>query len=397
MIATETGPLFVLALGALFAPLLSRRVGIPTAVGEILLGIVVGIFLGPRAGGLPEALAFLGFALLMFTAGAEIDFAEIERGSAGQFVVALAFTAVCLGVAMALARWFGYAAIVGLAGGVISIGVAVAALGESGLLGEKIGQTVLVVGGVGEGISLVALTALDIGRQTSGSGLGIAVVKLGGALLATYLFLIVVRGLVWWYPELFAGLVEARDPSEVGVRAAFAVMLAFVAAAVWIGIEPILGAFLSGAIFAFVFRSKEALQGKLTSIGYGFLIPFFFIGVGQDLRLDALTNPSTLRAAVVFLVLTLLPRILAAPFLRVSGLAPRPALGAALFLSAPLTLQVATARLGADLRLLDSSDVTALVLVATLLGVLAPTLARRLVRPQAAPNRPALLPTAPDA
>lgn len=396
MIATETGPLFVLALGALFAPLFSRRIGIPTAVGEILLGIVVGIFLGPQSGGLLEALAFLGFALLMFTAGAEIDFAEIERGSGRQFVVALAFIAVCLGVATLLARGLGYPVVIGLASGVISIGVAVAALRETGLIQEKIGQTVLVVGGIGEGISLVALTALDLGRQTAGSGLGIALVKLGGALVATYVFLIVVRGLVWWYPEQFAGLVEARDPSEVGVRAAFAVMLAFVAAAVWIGIEPILGAFLSGAIFAFVFRSKEALQGKLTSIGYGFLIPFFFIGVGQDLRLDALTNVDTLRATLVFLVLTLLPRILAAPLLRASGLGPAPALATALFLSAPLTLQVATARLGADLHLLDPSDVTALVLVATLLGVLAPTAARRLVRPRTAPVRPFLISTTPD-
>lgn len=379
MTGAQVGALFVLALGALFAPLLSRRLGIPTAVGEILLGIGLGAFLGPSAGSLPDALAFLGFALLMFTAGAEIDVAEIESGSPRQVVVALGFTAACLVAGVLLSVWLGYPLVAGLAGGAISIGIAVAALGEAGLVGARLGQTVLVVGGVGEVVSLLALTALDLLHQNSGPALWFAVGKLLGALVAAYVFLIVLRGLVWWYPEQFARLIEARDPSEVGVRTAFAIMLAFVAVAVWIGIEPILGAFLAGAVFAVVFRSKEALQGKLASVGYGFLIPFFFIGVGQSVRLDALLNLRTLGSGAIFLLLTLAPRIVAAPVLRASGLAPRATLAAAVYLSAPLTLQVATARLGADLGLLASSDVTALILVSTLLGILAPTLARQIM------------------
>jgi len=55
----------------------------------------------------------------------------------------------------------------------------------------------------------------------------------------------------------------------------------------------ILGAFLAGALFSFVFREREQIMEKLNSIGQGFFIPFFFVvvGVSFDPRV-ALTHTS---------------------------------------------------------------------------------------------------------
>jgi len=379
MTSDQMVALLVLAVGAFLAPLVSRRIGIPASVGEILLGALIANLIGPLANtGVPGALGFVGFAVLMFTAGLEIDFDRIERGGAGQLVVALIYVAVSTGGTVALVVIRGDAPILGIAYGVTSIGIAVAAMREANVIGGRIGQTVLLVGGLGEFVSMLALTGIDLVSRSASGPVSLQLIKLLGALILVYLVLVVLRSLVWWSPESFERLVDAKDPSEVGIRAALALMLAFVAAAALLGLEPILGAFLAGAVFSLVFRSSEPLTEKLTSVGYGFLIPIFFIGVGQDLRWQSLIRPSVVVPLGIALVVTVLAKVLAAPVLRLAGLSWHSALTVAVFLAAPLTLQVAIARLGADLHLLSQTDATALIVASVFSGVIMPSLARRL-------------------
>ena len=81
--------LLLLALGAFAIPLGAGRIGIPGAVGEIIYGIII----GPHLLGLvykdklTTFLGELGFALLMFIVGLEIDFAHIERQKRRSLVV----------------------------------------------------------------------------------------------------------------------------------------------------------------------------------------------------------------------------------------------------------------------------------------------------------------------
>ncbi len=381
MTGSQTTTLLVLALGAFAAPLVSRRLGVPAVVGEALLGALIAALAGPLANtGLPNALGFLGFALLMFTAGAEIDFERIERGSKQMVIVGILFGAFSIASAVALATTLGTAPIVGVGYGVTSIALAVAALQEIDLLSSTVGQAVLVVGGLGESVSLLALTAVNLASQGEGSARFEQVLKLVGALLLAYVILLALRSLVWWYPEHFERMVDTREPTEVGVRAALALMLAFVAAAAQLGLEPILGAFLAGAIFGFVFRATEPLSGKLNTVGYGFLIPYFFIGVGQELDLRSLLTPTMVSLVGQALALTVLVKVCGTPLLRLIGLPWREALSVALFLGAPLTLQVAVARLGEDLDLLGHDQAMALVFCSVLAGLSMPALGRRLLR-----------------
>lgn len=380
MTGPQTTTLLILALGAFIAPLLSRRVGVPAAVGEIALGAVIATVLGPLSdAGLPGALGFLGFALLMFTAGAEIDFDQIERGGPRVLFVGLVFGILSVGGAIVLVTRLGEPAIVGIGFGVTSIALAVAALQEANLLSGKIGQTVLVVGGLGEFVSLLALTGVDLFSRRADQAVADAVLKLVGALLLAYVLLIVLRSLVWWFPESFELVVNAREPTEVGVRAALALILASVAAAAWFGVDPILGAFLAGAIFGFVFRAKEPLEGKLNGIGYGFLIPIFFIGVGEELNLQSLLRADLVVLVAEALALTVLVKVLLTPLLRLTGLPWQGALSVGLFLAAPLTLQVATARLGENLKLLNHDQAVALIVSSVVASIIMPTLGRRLL------------------
>ncbi|HEX5415913.1 MAG TPA: cation:proton antiporter [Chloroflexota bacterium] len=373
----QTGTLLVLVFGALVAPLLSRRLAIPTSVVEILLGALFVNTLGTLANtGFPGALGSVGFAILMFGAGAEIDFDQIEACGPRNVLLGVGISIVSFGTAILLIRRLQAPLILGIITGVISIGIAAAVLREAGLLGKPIGQAVLVSGGLGEFLSLLTLTGVNIVSHHR-FPIVVEVARLFGVLFIAYILLLSVRAIVWWYPERFSRLVATNDPSELGVRATLAVMRALFAAASLLGLEPTLGAFLAGGMFGYVFRSTAILQGKIASIGYGFLIPIFFIGVGASLRLGEILRPAVFVVAGEVVLITFVGKFVALPLLRLAGLSWRGATVGALFLSAPLTLQVAGARIAENLHLIGTDIGTAVILASVISGLIAPTLGRR--------------------
>jgi Kef-type K+ transport system membrane component KefB len=121
--------------------------------------------------------------------------------------------------------------------------------------------------------------------------------------------------------------------AEIRVRAAVVLLVGFVALASRFGLETILGAFMAGAVVGIVDRdttSHPHFRLKLEAMGYGFLIPVFFVTSGLRLDLSGLVaNPSAL-ARVPILVLALLAvrglpallfrRMLTAPLVLTAGL-----------------------------------------------------------------------------
>ncbi len=105
----------------------------------------------------------------------------------------------------------------------------------------------------------------------------------------------------WWFPHSFQRWVREEDPSELGVRFGFVLMLGLAALAAWVGLEAILGAFLAGMLFAYVFRETGVLETKLVALGQGFFVPIFFINVGVTFEWSALGDVSTLGRALVVL------------------------------------------------------------------------------------------------
>src|SRR3712207_6129600 len=108
--------------------------------------------------------------------------------------------------------------------------------------------------------------------------------------------------------------------AEIRVRLVVLLLVAFVALAERLGLETILGAFLAGALVGLVDRDSAThprFRAKLDAIGYGFLIPVFFVssGVRLDLR-GLLEEPTALLQVPVFLVALLVVRGLPAVLYR---------------------------------------------------------------------------------
>jgi Kef-type K+ transport system membrane component KefB len=378
---TQAITLLVIALGAFVVPLLSGRVGVPAAVGEIAFGMLVGPFvLGIVAE--TEFFGFLaefGFAFLMFLAGLELNFASLERKGGRVLWLSLGIAILTIGLAFLAASRMGWSPFWGIVLGATSIGLVLVTLRETGAARSDFGQTVILVGSIGEFLTIIIATLYNIVFRF---GFGMAfvgeVIRLIAVFAVAYLVLKTLRLLVWWFPSQFSRMIDIEDTSEVGVRAGMALMIAFVAVSELLGMEAILGAFLAGALFSFVFREKGILETKLAGIGHGFFIPVFFIYVGVSFNLGALGNRDIYPLMGQILILSLLVKVIASTVLAAMHFGPRQIAGASLLLATPLTLLVAIAALGLELGALNDMESASVILVAVMSSLLFPTAFRRL-------------------
>lgn len=367
--------LLLFALGAFLIPLGTGRIGLPAAVGEILYGMLM----GPRLAGLihrnlfTSFLAELGFSFLMFLAGLELDFPRMERAGARNLLLGGTTAALFFAVAYLLTLLLHQPLFLFLVFGATSVGILLVTLNELHLKKSRAGLAMIFVGSVGEFLTIVLLTAVGFYyRFGISTRLLWEMGKLGAIFLAAYVVLILLRTLIWWWPKSFSRVVAAHDPSEVGVRAGLALMLVFVALAALLKVEGILGAFVAGALFSFVFREKGILETKLSSIGFGFFVPFFFIWVGTEFDLSVVTDTRALGQVGLLLAASLCAKFLPCLLLLLGGLSLREVVGAGLLLGAPLTLLVAISRIGLDVKVIDPTTASSIVLLAILSGVLLP-------------------------
>ena len=379
--------LVVLSFGALLVPIITPRFGLPDAVGQILFGIVVGglgltQLLHGDVGGAEDVLhtlAELGFILLMFGAGLEIDFDAIERGGRIGLLRGLGVAVGVLAAASALTLLLGLDPFYIVVLSATSIGLGVVVLRETGLAAAPVGQAVLLTGALGEFLTLISMTVYYVAHRVGVSvELAVELGKLVALFVVGVVFLRFLKAWTWWHPGVFARVFEEHDTSEIGVRGGVAACLAFVALAVALEVDPVLGAFIAGAVSRMVFRDIQVMERKMSALSSGFFIPIFFIFVGLTFDLSLLSWDG-LRTALLLGTAMLVVRLLpCAVLLTDRALGVREAVGTSLLLAAPLTLLVAIAKLGEQVGVLAEHDASALVLLAILLAVVMPVAFRKL-------------------
>jgi len=143
-----------------------------------------------------------------------------------------------------------------------------------------------------------------------------------------------------------------QGTSDQDIRLSMSLFFILIAVMLSLGLELALGAFIAGVAISAFFHHEKALEEKMSSLGFGFLIPLFFLHVGASFDLKALLLEGVVSGALLITLLMLLSRIFAAIVLKgISG--SKNALLIALSLSMPLTLLVAVATIGYEAKLLD--------------------------------------------
>jgi len=385
--------LILISTAAFLIPLLSVQVRLPAIVLEILFGVLVGPVLGFIEPG-EELLGFLaefGLFLLMFLAGIEIDFGRLERQGpvqlgTGLVLFGLFFGAAYLGAGMLDVSGVDQQVFLALLLSAAALGLVVPALKETRLSTSRLGQVTLITAVFAEVLSLVGIVAMSVWVD---GGMGWGLLSIPALAVAALVALALVRQAAWWYPERFERLFRADDPQEMGTRAALALLFVFVGLSALLQVEAILGAFLAGAMFSFVFRDPGPLEEQLNGFSFGFFIPIFFINVGIEFPLDELGDSEVLGQALLLIAVAFAVKMLPALALVFRRFSLRESLAAGVLLAGQLSVIIALADLGLDLGLLTSGMRAGAIMLVAVSAVISPV-AFRVLAPK--PGRPAAVP-----
>jgi Kef-type K+ transport system membrane component KefB len=369
----------VAALAAVAAGVAGSRLAVPVVVIEIVAGILVGPDLLDlaRPDDFIEFFASLGLGFLFFFAGYEIDFDRI-RGSPLRLALlgwglslVLAYS---LGGLLALTGLVLSLAFTGSALATTAIGTLIPILSDAGELRTRFGRFLLAAGAAGEFGPILLITLVFSAKGAAGN----AVILLGFVALAVATALAIVRGVGRGW-ALFERTIETS--SQLPIRVAVVLVFALGALAASLGLDLMLGGFVAGAITRLALKGREVriFESKLTAVGYGFFIPFFFVVSGLKLDLDALLDePVRLLELPLFLALFLVVRGGPALLLYRSVLDLRDRLALAVFSATELPLVVAITTIAIERGHMRASTAASLVGAAILSTAILPLAGLRL-------------------
>jgi Kef-type K+ transport system membrane component KefB len=378
------GVLVIAAVAPLAAALLPR-LRIPAVVLEILLGVAVGPnaldWLRPDL--VVQIVALIGLSMLLFLAGLEVDLREWRGRLLGLVAVGYAISLLIgwiAGVALDAAGWVKDPVLLAVTMSATSLGLVVAVLKDAKLLDSAVGRTTIAAASLADFAAVVLLSILfsTDGRSTS-SRLTLLLLFAGLIALVALAATVSARN-----ARLADVLVRLQDgTAEIRVRAAVLTMIGFVVLAEQVGLESILGAFMAGAVVAALDRdptSHPNFRLKLEAVGFGFLVPVFFVTSGMRLDVGGLLeSPGDLLRVPVFFVLLLAARgVPALLFSRELGRQGTVASG--LLLATSLPFIVTATQIGLLTGRMSETTATALVCAGLLSVLVLPSLAVARVR-----------------
>lgn len=355
-----------LMFAAALAPWLSDRLAVlrlPVVALELLFGVLIGpqgLGLATMEGALPY-LARFGVALLFFLAGMEIDFSRL-RGrplalGAASWVLSLVLAGL-VAYGAARAGLLHQPAIVALALSTTALGVIAPILRDADLNDTPLGLFTTACGVMGEVGPILMMSALFAGENQQAHQMGL-----------TALFAAIAVGVCWASfrvrPPGLIGLL-ARSMHRSGQWPVRLCML-LLGVLVWLAesfrLDLALGAFAAGLAVGLANRNphSEVLAHKLDAVGFGVMVPIFFITSGMQLDVHALAErPHTLGivAAVAFILLAVrgIPALLLVP-----TLGPRLAAASGFYAATSLSLIVAVTTAAVDTGRMDRLHATVLV------------------------------------
>ncbi|MDO4903841.1 MAG: cation:proton antiporter [Limosilactobacillus sp.] len=312
----EQASILIVVVAALIIPIVMARFKvstIPTAVAEIIAGIILGksAFNIVIPNQTLTMMSTFGVIMLMFLSGMEIDF-DLFRGHKGQkqdgkspvklAVQAFAVVIVCsvlMGTLLKVLGLFSDIFLATIVFSTVALGVVIATLKEKEILGRPAGQTILLTAVLGEVIPMLSLTIYASINGGNAGRLWLITLLFVAAIVLLHRF----RQPYVWFNRI------SKATTQLDIRLAFCLIFVLVTIAETVGAENILGAFLAGMVMKLL-QPTEATKDKLTSIGYGFLIPFFFILTGVKLNLKTLlSNPQSLALIPVLVFCFILAKL----------------------------------------------------------------------------------------
>lgn len=295
--------LFWIALVAVAAPLLSRA--LRGYVPDVVILLVAGTILGPFALGWATAeggvdlIKELGLGMLFLLAGYELD-PKLLGGRSGRvaWLVWLAGLMFAFGLVTVLASSESTTNHIAVAIAMTStaLGTLLPIVKQAGLLDTPLGRAVLAHGAVGELGPIVAMSVLLSSRNV-----GAALIVLVLFVVAALLVGLIPLRLFSRVPDLGAALARMDGgTSQLPVRGSILLLLVLMVVAERFDLDVVLGAFAAGMVLRrLIAAGHPRVDEQLETIGYGLLIPVFFVVSGMGIDMSAVAGQPLLWASFV--------------------------------------------------------------------------------------------------
>jgi len=312
----------------------------------------------------------------MFIAGTEIDLKKVLKTEAALMRKILLYILLLYAFSITISLYLDL-------GKTFMVLLPLLSVGLIATLSKEYGKTPwltlsMTVGGIGEVISIGVLTLSSAGLKF---GFGKELFMTIGALILLIIIILLLfkllRILFWWFPEVSTLLMPHEDTKEQDVRLSLGILFILIGVMLYLDLELAFGAFIAGIFIPTFFEHKHDLPEKLSSYGFGFLVPIFFIYIGTTFHLDALWMSGLIGRALVITVAMILMRVLSSLVFS-KELGTRDAILMGLSHSMPLTLLIAMATLTYHSNSIDQLHYYAFIL-ASLLQVIFVTIIIRVM------------------
>ena len=277
---------FVVLLIILFAPIIMGKLRIPHIIGMVLAGMLIGKYglnILERDSSF-ELFGKVGLLYIMFLAGLEMDLESVKKNSRRFLVFGLLTCFIPLIMTYFMAIWLlNYSSEASFLLGCIMASntlIAYPIVGRYGL--QRDSSVMLSVGSsmISLFLALVMLAALaaSYGGNTS----------LWFWLLFLLKFCVFLVASVWLIPKVARYFLHRYSDSVMQFIFVLAVMFLSAATSEAVGVEGIVGAFISGLILNRYIPHVSPLMNRIEFIGNALFIPYFLIGVGMLINIGSL-------------------------------------------------------------------------------------------------------------
>lgn len=299
----------------------------------------------------------------MFIAGTEINLKNLLKIPFSMLKRVLLYLSILYAFALSFSLYFDLGRIFIVLLPLISVGLVAT-------LSKEYGKTTpwltlsMTAGAIGEVLSIGLLTLTSAALQ---SGFGLEFLKTIALLLlflfVMFIFFKIIQILFWWFPKVSTILMPHKDNAEQDIRLSMGIFFLLVGGMLYLHLELAFGAFLAGIFIPTFFEHKKELPHKLSSYGFGFLIPIFFIHIGSSFHIEAFNIDGLILKAFIISIVMIIMRVVAS-FVFTPKLGVKNSILMGLSHSMPLTLLIAIATLAYSANSIDTLHYYALILAA---------------------------------
>ncbi|MFJ8262623.1 cation:proton antiporter [Rummeliibacillus sp. NPDC094406] len=350
---------------------ISVRLGQPSVLGKIIVGII----LGPALLGwvqdteVLKAFSNIGVLLLMFLAGLETNLEDLNRNKKAALLVAVGGIIVPIILGYVGSVYIGLstaeAIFIGLLLSATSVSISVQTLRELGWLDSKEGATLLGAA-VLDDIIVVVLLAIAM-SFFGGSDVSISLLIVKKILF----FVVIILASKWLVPK-FLQIFAKLKVTETLISGALIICFGFAYFAEYFGIAGIIGSFVAGIAISQT-NFKKNIESKVEPIAYGIFVPIFFVSIGLSVSFKGIGDQ--LGLILVFSLIAILSKFIGSGLgARLSGFNTQSSMGIGAGMISRGEVALIIAATGLDNKLLPVEYYTPMIIVVVITTIVTPPL-----------------------